>query len=68
MSDFLKTIIYFQNKELLSRISNDYFNEELEKNDFIKKYHKKNFSHLIDVKRDNSNKDNKKINRLMCVK
>ena len=68
MGDFLKTVIYIQNNELLTRIANDNFNDESEKQDFIKKYHKKNFSHLIEVKRDNSVKDSKKIYRLMCVK
>tara|TARA_B110000285_G_scaffold178888_1_gene201310 strand:+ start:604 stop:810 length:207 start_codon:yes stop_codon:yes gene_type:complete len=68
MDDFLKNIIYLQNKELLNRIANDNFNDKLERNDFIKKYHKKNFSHLIEVKRDNSKKESIKINRLMCVK
>ena len=65
MGDFLKNIIYLQNHELLSRIANDNFKEELDKESFIKKYHKKNFSHLIEVKRDNSEKDDKKIKRLM---
>ena len=65
MGDFLKNIIYLQNHELLKRIANDNFKEELDKEDFIKKYHKKNFAHLIEVKRDNSEKDEKKIKRLM---
>ena len=38
MGDFLKNIIYLQNHELLTRIANDNFKEELDKEHFIKKY------------------------------
>ena len=42
--DILKTIIYQQNLEFLTRIANDMYVEEKDKIKFIQKYHKKNFA------------------------
>ena len=42
--DILKTIIYQQNLEFLTRIANDMYVEENDKIKFIQKYHKKNFA------------------------
>ena len=64
--DILRDIIYHQNFELLQRISDDMYNDEEDKQDFIDKYHKKNFSILIQVKRDNTDKQLKMIKH--CVK
>jgi hypothetical protein len=59
--DILRDIIYHQNAELLQRISDDMYNDEEDKQDFIDKYHKKNFSILIQVKRNNTDKQLKII-------
>jgi hypothetical protein len=64
--DILRDIIYHQNAELLQRISDDMYNDEEDKQDFIDKYHKKNFSILIQVKRNNTDKQLKIIKH--CVK
>ena len=50
--DVIRDIIYTQNKDLLCRIANDMYNDECEKIEFIKKYHKKNFTYLQTVKKD----------------
>lgn len=65
MSDFVKQLIYLQNHELLRRISDDQFKIEEEKVNFIQKYHKKNFSYLRKVKRDTSERDQKRFDKLM---
>ena len=65
MSDFVKHLIYFQNHEILKRISEDKFATEEERANFIQKYHKKNFSYLHEVKRDTSERDQKRFNKLM---
>ena len=64
--DILKTIIYQQNLEFLTRIANDMYIEQEDKEKFIKKYHKKNFTSLKVVKRDTTPKYVKKLIR--CVK
>ena len=65
MSDFVKQLIYLQNHELLRRISDDQFKIEEEKVNFIQKYKKKNFSYLRKVKRDTSERDQKRFDKLM---
>ena len=64
--DILREVIYEQNKELLERITNDKYNDECDKEEFMKKYLKKNFTHLAIVKNDPSPKYVKKLIR--CVK
>jgi uncharacterized protein YktA (UPF0223 family) len=54
--DILKDIINIQNLELLQRIANDMYNDDVDKQDFIDKYHKKNFSIIIPVRKDNTEK------------
>ena len=44
--DIIRDIIYQQNHDLLQKIANDKFNDDQQKIDFIKKYHKKNFSYM----------------------
>jgi hypothetical protein len=44
--DIIRDIIYEQNHDLLQKIANDKFNDDQQKIDFIKKYHKKNFSYM----------------------
>ena len=61
MSDFVKQLIYLQNLEFLKRISEDKFTTEEGKANFIQKYHKKNFSYLHEVKRDTSERDQKRF-------
>ena len=64
--DILRDVIYEQNKDLLERIANDMDIEQEDKENFIKKYHKKNFTSLKVVKRDTTSKYVKKLIR--CVK
>ena len=64
--DILKDIIYIQNKELLERMANDLYYDSDQRNDFIKKYLKKNFCILGITKKDNTHKNIKNI--IHCVK
>ena len=68
--DILKDVIYEQNKELLTRIANDKYNHEDEKDIFMKKYLKKNFTHNNVVRKDPTPKYEKSMKRLLirCVK
>ena len=68
--DILKDVIYEQNKELLTRIANDKYNHEDEKDKFMKKYLKKNFTHINVVRKDPTPKYEKSMKRLLirCVK
>ena len=64
--DILKDIIYIQNKELLERMANDLYYDSDQKNDFIKKYLKKNFCILGVTRKDDTKKNIKNI--IHCVK
>ena len=64
--DILKDIIYIQNKDLLTRMAEDLYIDEEQKNDFIKKYHKKNFCVLREIKKNNKKRNIKTI--IHCVK
>tara|TARA_B100000686_G_C16790814_1_gene978572 strand:- start:2809 stop:3006 length:198 start_codon:yes stop_codon:yes gene_type:complete len=64
--DTLRSIIYDQNKDLLERIADDKYIDEKDKNNFVKKYHKKNFTFLKVTKRDPTPKYIKKL--IKCVK
>tara|TARA_Y100000817_G_scaffold303319_1_gene285136 strand:- start:65 stop:274 length:210 start_codon:yes stop_codon:yes gene_type:complete len=68
--DILKEIIYEQNKEMLTRIANDKYNHDAEKDKFMKKYLKKNFTHIKVVRKDPTPKYEKSMKRLLirCVK
>ena len=68
--DILKDVIYEQNKELLTRIANDKYNHGDEKDIFMKKYLKKNFTHSKVVRKDPTPKYEKSMKRLLirCVK
>ena len=59
--DILKDVIYQQNLELLKRISNDMFIDDEEKENFIKKYHKKNFAILIPIRKDDTERNLRNI-------
>ena len=61
MGDFLKQLIYLQNKELLMRISQDKFVSKDEQECFMNKYHKKNFSDIHIIKKDTIKTYEKKI-------
>ena len=52
MDPIIKEYIYEQNHELLQRIANDKYVDDKDKGDFIKKYHKKNFSYFKPVTKD----------------
>ena len=68
--DILKDVIYEQNKEMLTRIANDKYIDEADKAKFMKKYLKKNFTHINVVRKDPTPKYEKSIKRLLirCVK
>ena len=52
--------------ELLQRIANDMYVDDVEKQDFIDKYHKKNFGIIIPIKKDNTEKHLRMVKH--CVK
>ena len=64
--DILRDIIYIQNLELLQRIANDMYINIDDKDTFIQKYHKKNFTFLHQEKKDRITPYTKKICK--CVK
>ena len=68
--DILKDVIYEQNKEMLTRIANDKYIDDIDKDKFMKKYLKKNFTHINVVRKDPTPKYEKSIKRLLirCVK
>tara|TARA_B110000495_G_C22976868_1_gene573870 strand:+ start:1162 stop:1365 length:204 start_codon:yes stop_codon:yes gene_type:complete len=66
--NFINEIIYEQNLELLSRISNDMFDSNENRKMFIEKYHKKNFSFLKIVKKNPVQEHNIKFERIMRTK
>ena len=68
--EILRDVIYEQNKEILTRIANDKYNHEDEKDIFMKKYLKKNFTHINVVRKDPTPKYEKSMKRLLirCVK
>ena len=55
---------------MLTRIANDKYNHKDEKDKFMKKYLKKNFTHINLVRRDPTPKYEKSMRRLLirCVK
>ena len=60
--DTLKEIIYKDNKTFLEIIAKDMYNDSQEDIDsFIKKYHKKNFSHMSPSVNDVKNIHKKRI-------
>ena len=63
--DILKTIIYQQNLEFLTKIANDMYVEENDKIKFIQKYHKKNFAIINIEQKDNTSLYQKRIKK--CV-
>ena len=52
METIIKEYIYEQNHDLLQRIANDKYVDDKDKDEFIKKYHKKNFSYFKPVTKD----------------
>ena len=46
MDDILRNIIYLQNEELLQRIAKDKYIDMEDREAFLNKYHKKNFTYL----------------------
>ena len=60
--DTIKEIIYKDNKAFLEMIAKDMYNDSQEDIDsFIKKYHKKNFSHMSPSVNDVKNIHKKRI-------
>ena len=64
MYEFIINLIYLQNDELLRRISNKKYNHEEDKNRFIQKYLKKNYSHIRVIKGNKNDIYKKMILRL----
>ena len=53
MENIIKDYIYEQNYELLKKIAEDKYNNDIEKQkEFINKYHKKNYSYFKVVTKD----------------
>ena len=64
--DILKELIFNQNKDLLKNVSEDFYPDMKEEQiEFINKYNKKNFAYLRPVKRDLTNVNNKRIDKIM---
>ena len=61
----VQKLIFKQNKELLERIANDKYKTQEDKEEFIKKYHKIGYAHLNIVKKDQTDNQQKKYNRVM---
>ena len=64
--DILRDIIHIQNLDLLQRIANDMYIDIEDKEMFIQKYHKKNFTFLHQEKKDRVLSYTKKLRK--CVK
>lgn len=64
MYEFIQNLIYEQNDKLLKNIANRKYNCEEDRNKFLKKYHKKNYSRLIICKKNNNKRYKKNILRL----
>tara|TARA_Y100000389_G_scaffold191631_1_gene218103 strand:+ start:3083 stop:3307 length:225 start_codon:yes stop_codon:yes gene_type:complete len=65
MSNILRDIIFEQNKELLTRIANDHFESDEEKESFMKEFHKKNFAYVHVGKSSKLEEYDRKIKRIM---
>jgi hypothetical protein len=52
MEDIISNVILNQNKELLQKIANDTYNNDEDKETFIQKYNKLNYTLLLVVKKD----------------
>ena len=50
--DIIREILYEQNLHLLRVIANDKYNDEIDKDEFIKKYHKRNYCFMKVSKRN----------------
>jgi len=61
----IQKLIFQQNLELLQRIADDKFKLEDEKKEFIKKYHKRGYTHLNIVKKEQISIQDKKYKRVM---
>ena len=61
--DILKTIIYQQKLEFLTKIANDMYVEEKDKIKFIQKYHKKNFAIINIEQKDKTSLYQKRIKK-----
>ena len=65
MNNILSRFIHEQNHDLLQRIAKDKFTTDEEREEFVKKYHKLNYTHLNTVKKDNVESYQKKYERVM---
>jgi len=52
MEDIISNVILNQNKELLQKIANDTYDNDEDKETFIQKYNKLNYTLLLVVKKD----------------
>ena len=52
MDKIIKEYIYEQNYDLLKKIADDKYLDDKDKNNFINKYHKKNYSYFQPVTKD----------------
>jgi len=66
--DTFKKVIYEQNKQFLENIMGDFISEDSddkEKNKFMEKYHKLNFTYMIPNKDEVEKRHKMKIKRIM---
>ena len=64
--EVLKDILYLQNKELLTRMADDLYIDKEQREDFIRKYLKKNYCIITKTNKDNTKLHIKNI--IYCVK
>jgi len=64
--DFIRETLYKQNNTLLKQIAKDFYPNMLpEQEKFIYKYNKKNFTYMQPVKRDLTNFNEKRLNKIL---
>ena len=64
--DIFRDALYEQNTELLKQISNDFYPKmNDEQNGFIYKYNKKNFTYMSPVKKDITNMNTKRLQKIL---
>ena len=65
MTSIIQDIIYIQNRELLTRIANDHYESDEDKETFMKEFHKKNYAYVHTLKSSKNEEYGLKIKRVM---
>ena len=64
--DIFRESIFEQNTELLKQISEDFYPKMIdEQNGFIYKYNKKNYTYMLPVKKDITNMNTKRLQKIL---